>query len=95
MKYIRIKSHTPVKLNQWIPLYIGKSKNISKRLQEHVFSKDMNAKTYALKLSHRKNLMGKSFRITAIEVNVKNYDLILPVLESTLRNRINPIIGRQ
>lgn len=78
----------------WVPLYIGISKNITSRLQSHLYM-PMTATTFAMKLLARKNLVGYNIRISAIEINVTNYDLILPKIESFLRNKFNPIIGRQ
>ncbi len=91
-KKIRIKQH--LKLKSWIPLYIGKSKNISKRISEHIHL-EMDQKTYALKLKHRDHLKNDRFKISTIQVDVQNYDWIMPVLEQALRDKYNPIIGRQ
>ena len=81
-------------LEEWIPLYIGKSKNIKKRLAEHLFKK-LNQPTYSLKLLERENIYNNVFRISAVNIDVKNYDIIMPIIESELRKHINPILGRQ
>ena len=88
----RINQHK--ELSDWIPLYLGKSKNISKRVFEHVFL-GLDKPTFALKLASRSNLNNHRFRLSCIEVRVENYDTIMPILEKSLRNRLNPIIGRQ
>lgn len=79
---------------QWLPIYIGKSKNVYKRISEHI---DLlpTKNTYAMKLKHRINLYGLEFRISIIEVNVKNYDFIVPHIERSLREKYNPLIGKQ
>lgn len=92
LKKKRINAHEV--LNDWIPLYIGKSKNIKKRVLEHIY-KDLDKTTFALKLASRENLFENVFKLSAIKIDVKNYDIIVPIIESELRNKINPIIGRQ
>lgn len=89
---VRIRAHST--LNEWIPIYIGKSRNVSKRVHEHIY-KELHKTTFALKLSARTNLKNHTFRLKAIKVNVHNYDSIVPKIEWQLRNRINPIIGKQ
>lgn len=91
-KLKRIKAHT--KLEEWIPLYIGKSKNIKSRLHGHIY-KDLNKTTFAMKLLARENMKHETFRISVINLELKNYDSIIPVIENQLRNRINPLIGKQ
>ncbi|MDT0295825.1 hypothetical protein ACFQ3R_11505 [Mesonia ostreae] len=91
-KKIRIKAHKELK--EWIPLYIGKSKNIDKRIHGHIY-KELHKTTFALKLMARKNLIDHTFRLKVLEINVHNYDSIVPKVEWQLRNRINPIIGKQ
>jgi len=92
IKLKRTKEHKELK--EWFPLYIGKSKLISIRIKEHLDFK-LTRNTTALKLRERTNLYGNRFRISTIEVDVKNYDQILPQIETVLRNRLNPIVGRQ
>jgi hypothetical protein len=48
-----------------------------------------------LKLRARTNIYGKLFRVSTIEVDVKNWREILLILEKELREKINPILGRQ
>jgi hypothetical protein len=91
-KKARIAKHS--QLPEWIPLYIGKSKDISKRVHEHIHLA-LEKPTFALKLACREHLQGERFRLSAIKVKVENYDWIMPVLEKTLRDKLNPIIGRQ
>lgn len=92
LKKLRIRAHT--QLEDWIPLYIGKSKNIGARVHEHIYKK-LEKTTFALKLMERKNLADETFRLKTIRIEVENYDAILPRVEWQLRNQINPIIGKQ
>lgn len=92
LKKKRIKQH--VSLNEWIPLYIGKSKNIGARFKEHLYL-ELKRNTFALKLHSRSQFHKDVFRLSTIKVQVRNYDQILPIIENTLRNMINPIIGKQ
>lgn len=92
MKKSRIHAHS--QFNEWIPLYIGKSRNIGGRITEHVHQvKDR--RTFSMKLKARTNLHGNVLRVSWIPLDVVNYDMIAPAIESMLRDRINPILGRQ
>ena len=91
-KKIRIQAHNELK--EWMPLYIGKSKNVKTRIYEHLY-KDLNKTTFALKLLARENLQQEVFRLKTIKINVANYNEIVPRIEWQLRNRINPLIGKQ
>lgn len=92
LKNIRINRHKDLK--DWVPIYIGKSKKISGRIHQHIF-KEMGKRTFALKLNAREHAQKETFRLSVIKVSTENYDWIVPVLEKTLRDKINPIIGRQ
>lgn len=80
--------------NQWLPLYIGKSKDLYRRIKEHI---DLSPEksTYAMKLKHRKNLEGVEFRFTTLEFDVTNYDFIIPYVERSLREEYYPLVGKQ
>jgi hypothetical protein len=92
IKKIRINAHK--ELNEWIPIYIGKSRNIGSRIHGHIY-KELHKTTFALKLMARTNLKDQTFRLKTIQIDVHNYDTIVPKIEWQLRNRINPIIGKQ
>ncbi|HCA07790.1 hypothetical protein [Chryseobacterium sp.] len=79
---------------QWLPIYIGKNKNIYCRIREHI-DLSPQKQTYAMKLKHRTNLHGLEFRVSTIELDVKNYDFIVPYVEKSLREEYHPIIGKQ
>jgi hypothetical protein len=88
----RVRMHT--ELLQWMPLYVGKSRCVSKRVREHL-SLPIDKNTFALKLSARQNLVGQEFQVSAIKLSVNNYDVFAPRLENIMRNRFNPIVGKQ
>jgi hypothetical protein len=90
LKKKRIAFHTV--LPEWMPLYLGKSKNISGRVLEHI-NLPLEKTTFALKLNARPEMKKYRLRLHALPVLVQNYDLIVPTLESALRNRFNPLIG--
>ena len=92
LKKMRIRAHSELK--EWMPLYIGKSKNIGSRIHGHLY-KELNKTTFALKLMARENLKNEIFRLRTFEVTVKNYDAIVPRIEWQIRNKINPLIGKQ
>ena len=64
------------------------------RITEHIHQvKDR--RTFSMKLKARTNLHGNVLRVSWIPLDVVNYDMIAPAIESMLRDRINPILGRQ
>lgn len=92
LKKKRILQHSELK--EWIPIYIGKSKDIEGRIHEHIF-KELHKTTFALKLNARENLENQRFRLKTIKCEVENYNMIVPAIEAQLRDRINPLIGKQ
>ncbi len=48
-----------------------------------------------MKLKARKNLYGTKLRVNSLKLEVENYDVIAPYLENLLRNKWNPIVGKQ
>lgn len=88
----RISCHAV--LEPWMPLYIGKSKAVGKRVLEHV-NLPLDARTFALKINNRPNMQQRQFRLKTIQLNVNNYDFIASPLEAHLRDRINPLVGKQ
>lgn len=82
-------------LKEWMPIYIGKSKNISLRLQEHI-SMPLRKRTFAMKLDARPTMKERQWRFSTISLEgVENYSVIAPQMESALRNFYHPIVGRQ
>ena len=92
LKKKRIVEHS--ELTEWIPIYIGKSKRIEGRIHEHIF-KELHKTTFALKLNARENMENEKFRLKTIKCEIENYNMIVPAIEAQLRNRINPLIGKQ
>lgn len=79
---------------KWIELYIGKSKNIHKRIEEHIFLEGSKS-TYALKLKSR-NFSNLIFKINWLVLeDLTQSNVILNILESEIRNQLLPIIGKQ
>ncbi|WPV65957.1 GIY-YIG nuclease family protein [Chitinophaga sp. LS1] len=92
IKKARVNAHRS--FDEWIPLYIGKSKNVGGRITEHIHQvKDR--RTFSMKLKARANLHGEVLRVSWIPLDIVNYDMIAPAIESMLRERINPITGKQ
>lgn len=81
-------------MESWVPIYLGKCRNIASRVIGHL-ELGLDQPTTALKLESRHNLKGKVFRLSTVRVDVVNYDLIVPSLERALRDKYNPILGRQ
>lgn len=92
LKKMRIARHN--QLLEWMPLYIGKSKNVGARVLEHI-NLGLDKTTFALKLKARPTMAKRMFRLHTLELRVSNYDLVVPTLEAALRNRFNPLIGKQ
>lgn len=91
-KKVRLKAHK--QLFPWMPLYIGKSKDIAHRVSQHI-NLDLDRPTTAMKIKQRSNMRDQRFRLSTIRLDVENYNLIVPYLESEIRNHYNPILGRQ
>jgi hypothetical protein len=88
----RMLKHTA--LNDWMPLYLGKSEKIGKRVHEHMhLAKEK--RTFALKLHARNLLNTNAFRLSILPLTVNNYDVIAPRLEAAVRRKLHPLIGRQ
>lgn len=92
-KKIRIAKHRD-SIEAWLPLYLGKSKNVSRRIFEHV-NQPADKPTFSMKMKARENLAGLTFKVGWISLAGLNYELLAPVLESTLRDRLHPIVGKQ
>lgn len=91
-KIRRIRKHS--KLKKWMPMYLGKSSNVASRLLQHI-ELPKEKRTFALKFEARNNIQGIKFRVSVIKLNSCNYGFISSHLESGMRNRLNPIVGKQ
>jgi hypothetical protein len=95
MKNKRIAFHST--LMEWMPLYIGKSKNVASRVWEHI-NLALPDRTFALKLRARPSVRLCDYRLSTINLRalgIRNYDLIAPALESAMREKLHPLVGRQ
>lgn len=79
---------------RWIPFYLGKSKDIAKRLDTHINSR-LGKPPQGLKLKERGNLDSQLFRVKYMDLDyIVNYDVIVVEIEKKLRDEINPIVGK-
>lgn len=92
VKQIRLNAHAVIK--EWMPLYVGTSLKVGCRINDHIILGTDKAR-FALRLKARESFKDRTFRVSWIPLKVSNYRMILPLLEGTLRNRLNPIVGRQ
>jgi hypothetical protein len=83
-------------LSEWTPLYLGKSEHLQRRIADHLILQ-ANKRTFALKLRARKSKMqAHQFHVKYISFPAFNgVQILLRSLEEELRERINPITGRQ
>lgn len=91
-KVKRIAQHKA--LQEWMPLYLGKSKNVGKRVLEHL-NLPLNKPTFSLKIKARPESSKRKFRLHALHVPVVNYNVLAMMLESSLRERFHPLVGKQ
>lgn len=85
----------------WTPLYVGKSENLNKRVHQHL-NLDKTS-TYALKLKRRASLnkiasykvVYYSFEVSDNVLDKSLIQFVITNLESKIRNKIEPIIGKQ
>lgn len=82
--------------NKYIPFYLGKAKDIKKRVNEHIFDSE-TSQTYSMKLGGRTEFL-KDFKFKLgylyLDVNSDSY-FAIEIIEKYLRGRIHPIIGKQ
>ncbi|TPG29207.1 hypothetical protein EAH82_10685 [Variovorax guangxiensis] len=88
----RMAKHTAV--HEWMPLYLGKSEKVGKRVGEHLYLA-ANTRTFALKLKARNLLEGNRYRLSVLRLDVANYPVLAPKIESALRRKHLPLVGRQ
>ncbi|MBN1698632.1 MAG: hypothetical protein JW881_14045 [Spirochaetales bacterium] len=84
------------KEKEWIELYLGKSKNVYKRILEH-YNLEADKKTFGLKLRARGvKLKKQKFRVKWFYFgDIEEYITISTIIESCVRNKLKPITGRQ
>lgn len=91
-KIIRTSKHN--KVLEWMPLYIGKRLNVGDRIEKHINLK-FDSSTFGIKFKVRQNFKDAKFRLSILRLDVENYDMIAPVIESHFREKFNPIVGKQ
>jgi hypothetical protein len=83
--------------DEWVPLYVGKSKNVQGRFFEHI--EGMSSTTYGMKLSHREELKhGIRFRVSYSPLDELDDDVmfeLVKVIENRVRDEYQPIIGKK
>ena len=88
----RMAKHTAV--HKWMPLYLGKSEKLGKRIWEHIHLA-ADKRTFALKLKARNLLEGNRYRLSVLRLDVANYPVLAPKVEAALRRKHLPLVGRQ
>ncbi|WP_031568249.1 GIY-YIG nuclease family protein [Rheinheimera texasensis] len=86
----RLDAHKSMR--EWTPLYIGKSENIKKRLNDHKTLR-LDQRTRGLKLDARGVYEHDCFRVSHIEISMDIYNYISATVENHFRNTINPLVG--
>jgi hypothetical protein len=89
---VRIRRHGA--LLDWMPVYIGKSRDIAGRVAGHI-NLALDKRTVAMKLKSRPMWNERVFRLSTLHLPVKYYDVIAPQVEGALRAHVNPLVGRQ
>jgi hypothetical protein len=90
----RMAAHSALKT--WMPLYIGKSKTIWRRVNQHI-DLGLDVNLFAMKLGLRPWLSLHDLRLSTLnfdEHGIKNYDVVAPALERALRATYNPVVGQ-
>jgi len=79
-----------------VPFYLGKSEKVGSRIDQHLYLAP-GKRTYALKLAHRSTLLlGIDFQINWLPLaTTRDSYFLVSRVESLLRDRLNPIIGKQ
>jgi hypothetical protein len=90
------KQKKRIAAGDFVPFYLGKEMNVQSRLSGHMDGK-LEASTYALKLKERAEIFQHiDLRFSFVEIPVEERAYFcLALLEKALRDRFNPIIGRQ
>lgn len=85
---------------EFVPFYLGKSKNVQKRLTEHL-NDEAKTGTYSLKLKDRNTKTPTffndfQFRASWMTFNIDDAAYFcIELLESAIRKKLNPLIGKQ
>ena len=97
----RFSKHKSININNEYPFYIGKSEKLGSRIKEHI-THEKKASTYGLKLKGRDSFNEKNITFSYWELpkelqecsnEIKQF--IITQVESKLRDKLNPWIGKQ
>jgi hypothetical protein len=93
------KTRLGAKNDAFLPFYLGKTEKLADRVKQHVFIKPESG-TYALKLGamrkYNKKFHELDFYISHLEFPFsKKTTFLLEIIEAALREKLNPVIGRQ
>lgn len=93
----RVKQNlNALRSSEYVPFYLGKQQNVKARLNLH-FNGTIESTTYGLKLKARREIIEKcTFSVSWVTFNsnTSNY-FCVDLIESALRGKLNPIIGKQ
>lgn len=93
----RVKPNLPLlKNSEYVPFYLGKQQDVQERLSLHL-SDAIDSTTYGLKLKARREILKNiAFRFSWVTFNttVSNY-FCVELIEAAVREKLNPIIGKQ
>ena len=97
----RFEKHLPIKTSTQYPFYIGKSEKLGSRVRQHI-NQEKDKTTYGLKLKGRRyfNIENITFSYWKLPEELANCtkeikQFIITQIESELRNKLNPWIGKQ
>ena len=91
----RIKHHQEhSNLKEWIPLYIGKSEKVKSRIEEHI-TKKKESTTSSMKLREREKFDNDNFAVKIIPLETNHYGFVSHYVESVLRDKVKPIVGKK
>lgn len=93
----RIQQGFSNNVDEWIPLYLGKSKELPARIKQHITLEKTSA-TYALKLKSQEGLFTDwHFKFSTISFNAldERFYFLCEILEEELRKVVCPIVGAQ
>lgn len=90
------KHKVAVKKGYFIPFYLGKQNKIKERVANHINCPSTST-TFSLKLKQRPDLISElKFRIGYSIFNINNNGYFcIELIEKAIRNKLNPIIGKQ
>ncbi len=93
---IKKRSKNYSDLKKWVPLYLGKGEHVNRRITNHV-NMEGGRKTFALKLRARKGSL-KAYCLQVRSFTFGGFSgvqIFLQNIEKSLRERVNPVVGRQ